>query len=61
MYENKQYTTHKEQDIKDYIKLYSDWINYYAPRILVAGYTKALKIRLNVEARRKKEEEHADN
>lgn len=55
MYENKQYTTHKEQDIKDYIKLYPDWINYYAPRILVAGYTKALKLRLNFEARRNKE------
>ena len=55
VYENKQYTTHKEQDIKDYINLYPDWINYYAPRIIIAGYTKALKLRLNFEARRNKE------
>ena len=61
LYENKQYSTHSQNHMKEYIKLYPNWINYYAPRILVAGYTKALKIRLNVEARRKKDEKHADN
>lgn len=61
MYENKQFTTHSEQDIKDFIRLYPDWINYYAPRLIVAGYTKALKLRLNYEARINKREEEDVN
>lgn len=57
IYENKQFSTYDEGFIKDYTKLYPNWVNYYAPRILISGYTKALKIRLKAEVRRKDDEE----
>ena len=60
IYENKQFSTYDERFIKDYIKLYPNWVNYYAPRILVAGYTKALKIRLKAEVRKKDSEENGN-
>ena len=60
IYENKQFSTYDEQFMKDYIKLYPNWVNYYAPRILISGYTKALKIRLKAEVRKKDSEENGN-